>query len=41
MISLACDAGLRVANMSGDVTVRATHLPLAQVETAVTPFAFA
>jgi acetyltransferase len=41
MISLARDAGFRVANVSGDATVCTVRLPLAQAEMAVTPFAFA
>ena len=41
MISLARDAGFRVANVPGDATVCTVRLPLAQAEMAVTPFAFA
>ncbi|MEO1357394.1 MAG: GNAT family N-acetyltransferase, partial [Pseudomonadota bacterium] len=41
MISLARDAGFRVANVPGDATVCTVRLPLAQAEMAVTSFAFA
>ena len=41
MISLARDAGFRVANVPGDATVCTVRLPLAQAEMAVTPCAFA
>jgi len=41
MISLARDAGFRVANVPGDATVCTVRLPLADVEAVMTPFVFA
>lgn len=41
MIALARDAGFRVASVPGDATVCTVRLPLANVEVAATPFAFA
>ncbi|MCP1171561.1 GNAT family N-acetyltransferase [Ralstonia chuxiongensis] len=41
MISLARDAGFHVANVPGDATVCTVRLPLADVETVMTPFVFA
>jgi len=41
MIGMARDAGFRVASVPGDATVCTVRLPLAQVEVAVAPLAFA
>ena len=41
MISLARDAGFRVANVPGDATVCTVRLPLAAAEAVMTPFVFA